>query len=1479
MRRLERAILAGWVSILAACGGSSGDAERGVLDARGKDVVAATCSGSMLAWSDPNSTTSACAGPWEYQIYSPCYALQQASDCPIQGYQARTCAAPQFGVLETVTQSATVGGAWKTTPGQNCKWVCNCLQWSADHRTCYEPGDICSWKCQIPPQNVPDCDTPAQQQIASWNAARPTPYPYEYTGYTITGNAGFSYPTAGTCYVNFTRNNFKAATDATICGTDPSRPIYASCRTAAHGLAANQGECGPPQPGLLYSAPNLSTTQLASAVGVELAPAAKCTTDEPNPFSTAAQAQGKHDRLAARLDSQISADPGLRAKLVQNIKLLFELAGTSLRPDQESQAIGLYSSDPSSAFDCGNAWTPPTVTASCPATTTDPINSNLRMCSEMLRPHVSAAVASLMLSQCRSIDPIKALSPTDCAKDAYLQSYLGVTSPFLAKEMADLTTKSGDVGRVPELQGKLANINAWYSGVRSASSGAIPEPVLKGVSTILDGFWRAAVLNQEAGLAAATSTVTDAQVSEFGLRADSEVLQAAFSPAPGTTSPPLSGGPLLLLTNDGLRGLYTRLQDVGAFHDLGCHFKSCQKGAASTQVSQLWGVLASLADSASLKAVLPGATQVDSAWSTAFGFMQTNHSALEQAVNDAQGLPSTTPYDPSLLLSQALSSLPPPMVALSQLIRDARARSDSYQASGFFVPDPSALKVGLDNAHETAIQNQLAAVTQQLQTTLSNYKTQRAALVGNVISNLANQGTQTDLKNQAEQKLQKIAFATSDLSGLRMTAADDEVRFGDFMQGFQLLLPALNASGELVHTSSVTLNLSAADAVFANPGSFLLADMAVNIPQPSTGPTWNPVQGVAGEQLNIQTSGSWSPTCALSKTTMANGTLNVTGAIAGPEGFIISYSNGSFTAQGVSTADGHSWTGSTGANNSVCMGINISFGTPGFVSFIGGPDVTAYIKTESCLNNSVAYQMTSSTTDTNSSGRENRSSFSFAEGIRSPFAPFPGEPVGSLLVVQVPRNAATRAAALDVRVVRAPTTSVLIANDADVYLVVNDMKSASCPAPSGSSLTVQLTRLTPVAAASQQIATGMANAAAALATAAPDIIAQGRMLPDQATQLRTSAYQKVFDQCGTCTSLSGYPESLRNLFDTWVAKEIVHIEREVEMVNIQRTIRLTEMEQRAIDDDLRIAGSQARLISLAQGWLLRDLDGTQLRSQVQELMEMANDWLAPVINIRYPETLTSFTTAERQLIDNLTNITPSSGIVDLATAAQQALQAVETRLSTVRTAAPVPPIFDVAVSYPRTDKVIPSSVWKKVDAQRATAVWSTILAGGNPVISLRPSDIYDVDGGAARLGCAYSAPVINTIGFFLATPPNFSFQTYNLPTVIGNMMAFPLPSPSDILNANFSNATYLASQPGTLFGITSNAVTSLGTYWSQPGRQYATGLSPFSDFGVDVQSLNRDFPVPAGNPLQIANELIVVMRLEPRPDGPGVALQGVPGCY
>jgi hypothetical protein len=747
--------------------------------------------------------------------------------------------------------------------------------------------------------------------------------------------------------------------------------------------------------------------------------------------------------------------------------------------------------------------------------------------------------------------------------------------------------------------------------------------------------------------------------------------------------------------------------------------------------------------------------------------------------------------------------------------------------------------------------------------------------VRDLLTQLQNESTQTSLDNQAASKVARVFQLTQDLSGLQHSFAVDEARYGDFMKAFEQLAPSFEVGGSVIVTPQPPLSVSAADAHYSLP-SPLLSGMVV-----TTAPLtpWR-IQTLAGETLNIQTSGAWSPTCALGKTSGPSGALvNVAGASTGPEGFMVTTSNATYTATGEQTVNTNgkyeNWTRSA----SICAGFEISTG----LSFIGTGS-KAYVRVEACAGYQAGNTWQRNTSNTDGKGNETRSSIATAHGVRSPLAPFPDQPVGSLLVVQVLPGGTLTSHVLDVRVVQSPSTAILSNSNADVYLVVNDLGAPDCPIPpTPASLTLQISKLTPASLAARQLTTAMVNAHAALQAQSATIVAQGRVLPSQLNLLRSTAYQKVFDQC-LCTTLAGYPEGLRNLFDTWVTKELVHIEREVELVNIERQIKLLLMDLRAISDDLNAATAQARMIALMPAWDLRNLDGAQLRSQTQQLIEVMNNWIWPVIHLRNPETLSTFTVADLALLDALTSVSPTSVMVDLATAANNAAQMVGSRLSGARTAAPTPTLRDVAVSFPRTDKPV-VSFWRKVDVLRAQAVWKSILAGGNAVLSLKPEDVYSAPGGPGILTCSSSTPIINSLSLFLAHSTASTWPNWDVASTLTSGFLFPTALGQE--SFTFTNAAYLAPTPTMLFGRSDAALTTAATFWTLPGRQVAAGLSPFSDVFLDLSSFGVSFPTPPGSPpgtispaspLSLANELIVVMRLEPRDEAPGTLLPGTPGC-
>src|SRR5262249_4507501 len=159
-------------------------------------------------------------------------------------------------------------------------------------------------------------------------------------------------------------------------------------------------------------------------------------------------------------------------------------------------------------------------------------------------------------------------------------------------------------------------------------------------------------------------------------------------------APPLRSAPLLYLVGDGMELIAQRLDYVGLFHDLGCRFKGCLGGNAPTRVSQMWRLMAALAnpaDSATgargLATEVVSAKMVNAPWSKVCDHIVKAHpQTIQPATADAYWKPS---YDPSLLTTGNATTLPSPVLGASRLIQRAMFRRNSYAVSGLFSSNPT----------------------------------------------------------------------------------------------------------------------------------------------------------------------------------------------------------------------------------------------------------------------------------------------------------------------------------------------------------------------------------------------------------------------------------------------------------------------------------------------------------------------------------------------------------------------------------------------------------------------------------------------------------------------------------------------------------------------------------------------------------------------------------------------------------------------
>src|SRR5262249_1036843 len=231
----------------------------------------------------------------------------------------------------------------------------------------------------------------------------------------------------------------------------------------------------------------------------------------------------------------------------------------------------------------------------------------------------------------------------------------------------------------------------------------------------------------------------------------------------------------------------------------------------------------------------------------------------------------------------------------------------------------------------------------------------------------------------------------------------------------------------------------------------------------------------------------------------------------------------------------------------------------------------------------------------------------------------------------------------------------------------------------------------------------------------------------------------------------------------------------------------------------------------------------------------------------------------------------------LAVKARDASNAVVNRLKAARTAAPTPTVRDVYFSIPKPG-AFPSSPFRAIDPALAASIWKDLLANKNLTFTVRPEFIYRAGGGTYTLTCSQGVPIIRSMAMaFWAPNATASIPSKDVSTGVTPEMQIPTAQTNE--NVVFDNALYLAPtiRIYTWGGATTEDafLATLDSYLV--GSSIATGLSPLTTLQVDLTSMRTDFPA-GQRPYNLADELIVAFKIEPRDLGAGVTLPGVKGC-
>lgn len=1519
------------VAALSACSSASRDHE-GIPQRSSAAVV--KCAEELKG---PDETRpGACTSAWEY--VRECHAELAATECgqSAQGFEklevkkAVTCEAPRFGLRRTDDIPVIREGLsrYQTEWGDT-----TCQEWSEEHLE-------------------------ALRREKRLDARMP-----EYQAMRIKDRRSFrtdpQYGIIRCEYVVEKVPTWNSGADEDPCGTttswedDPSRPIQNKCRSVQHPLvAAAECDARPERSAprltrseLLASMPKLAEALASSTPGIP-PPEPRCLSCDDVPILRAdgtadpAAVVRRYQCLTANLARYVrtsnvapptDAEEGwvIAVDIVRGLKLLVEMYGEFLDASERDTVASLYLRTP--APRCSP--TPDPTVASCstrigggaggPALVT--AYAKYLAC-EALRDHGSGAmimnetkacVAAAAAVRAAKSDP----SVADCsAVPADFEQQLLLAGLGRGVPKVPVAGEPAFDAKIEALQAdirlRLAAIDAWYTAAAAAVDGAVTQPTvtpeqaakLRGTlaaetGAVLGAFWAPLLDVSPASAAAGRSSIErTASVVER------TVLAAAYPQ--GSSDAPLTHAPLLFVTTDALQGLAQHLDAIGAVHDLGCRFlkEGCAAGTRESAASELWDALANLHDGPALTASLTRATHLTTEpWKQTLSAIASKHVALEAAARDALSL------DPSALTATALVQPPAGQVrhaaagiSFARFVNDARRRRASYVGTGLL-----ALS-GEGEIADALTQDKRALAINHFEGTKNDLDNLRGEYARNEIGDLNALAAQVQTDGAKAVIIGKLSALgirfdklTDEIAALRTLDGAEEARFGNFMTSLEKMIDEEVARAEfsIQRDPPRSFSLSARDARFRiSDGVPTLAGIKVAEPTASFS-----VQ--AGEIVNLHVSGAWSPTCALRGLTMPDNKVldqaTLAAVTTGPEGFAMTTTAQGSTVRAQQTTDTTSISWSQSNVSKACGAVSFMPNAWGMAAGANG---------DSCDVSTRGISQTLAFSQTDGTGEEHRVTAAFASGIRAPNTPFPSAPAGSLIMVatKLGRPNLTDADLLDVRVVRAPFTSIVLAADADVTFVVND--SADCgTTASDAPLTVQRTSLVPLGASLKALAGPMRAAMDYVTSKRDTLIAQGQLLPSTSAQLQLEA-QTILARGCRC-DLAQYPRFVQQFFATWIAKEIARTERQVTIAAKEYERRLVITEAQEVRGEVEANEKLGRIQAVVASLAIRSVDPRQLQGKIREVAETAVTFVRPALRLRLPAALALInadTTIQAQANDliDVAEAAGSASEIHLDAVAQAESNFVASLIATIRTAqrsAPPPTESIVAVRIPRYVDASPGdtsttpcvryprisgaeeAAWKAIDCAKSRAIWSQVLDTTRTTASfdLEPNDLYVGTGsGSAGLLCNVSAPLILQMAIVVATDDDARNESLNLQHFashlqLGDRMVFSMatgPETYRLVPDALGRGASADSQVRVLFSKSDFAVETFTTALGKPtvAAELAkqAGFSPFTTYTFDVAGLRARFATPE---MTEAHELVLVFNIEPYP-ATGGNVKGVPIC-
>jgi hypothetical protein len=1171
-------------------------------------------------------------------------------------------------------------------------------------------------------------------------------------------------------------------------------------------------------------------------------------------------------------------------KLERNLKLLYEVKGEAFTSSQRSAALGLYEGRPENRPDCG-----PRSTLEPSCAPMEQHHWRFDFCARLTGEHVSGGLLDAhyghAYGRCTNLLTRLAHARSECTLESEVEEALALNDTLLEKilgHMGDSLQRTADPEtRVHRVATALDLLSMWFEDLSVIEADPELDAHLERVMT---SFWReiaqARSLNGDilAALLAASTVESNRPLEErlqnverenvdidvfasalegnvaASLDIDRDVFIAAHTSVRDNGVPSARGRPLLAISGEILGALTDRLDTLGHGHDIACGFAQCRTNDLETPVSATWALVGAMThDDLLAREIAEVSVDLDG-WTEAFAAVRPAHTWNVRAISDV-----FAGYDPSQFDALDSTQLPVSVHRYFQSVGLARQRTASYRARGYFeTASDRSLVTSAEAAKRDDIVSHIASKRAELEGRLSTYDRDLVGIVHGILAELQNEATLARLDDRRRRIADDIDLLIERSTRHKRAVAELDT-YSELVSQFERTSGVYDGGQFFNVTSLAPFDVSGASASELDLGATSIATLR-------TGPMV-PIE--RGQVLSVGTEGRYAAACELNRRRLLRPdtylpmSVDSHGVLVGPEGYSVAWTGSRYLAG--TAARSRSMSATIGLRGEICIGNDTAwFG----------------VSAKACVYNDNS--ITESRSHTDSAGFESRTAASFESGLFLSVMPISSAPVGSLVIVEMPRGATLLSDVRDIHVLRSPHTTITVGDDADLYFVVNDWRCRV--ADSTNRITVRAAVLQSAETVSEQLLGRISAVLEYVRDRETELVRRGEVLPSELTSIRNDANLYAIQSIGVggpVLDVSEYPTPLRTMYEAFLSRELVRLERAVRIASIDREIELLIREHNALLAELQHAQSADVLLQLVPTWGLRNLDADYVFATASRLGDDMRTFVLPVLDLWYHEVLAALAADPDVLA--LLDMSPNapmrdvtSNMVALARKIGDELAHVDLRNRDTETARRL-----VALSFPRPDgddtidlggftAFEPGDFGagvltehRRVDRARAAALWTSIEQSAEAIISVSPRDIYEL-GGTATLSCYEELPVLRHLGLaVIRQGDGENADVHSLDRLQTKLIGYAgftqtFASERGPVTYTMDNAQWLSFEAPYVYTNFDNplAVVNAALYTPQGApRTNVIGLSPFNEFEFLFN------PVDHADLLD-ATEVVMVMELE-----------------